>query len=389
MKIIFVHDHIFKVTGADCYSSGGLPAAVWQRYLFVFNGLTVVGRDGGCLSPEDRGYTLSSTEGVKFKLLPNISNLKNLLWCSEIVSKECKRLISEHDGVIARLPSRLGHVFVAEAIRQGKPYAVEVVACPWDALWNYGNWKGKLLAPFSMLNLKRSLYRSPFALYVTKEFLQKRYPTKGVSTFCSNVEISEVAQQVLSHRIRSIQNGNKIVFGLIGNYSSRYKGIDVAIQALAAIDDRLPEWEFQIIGSGDSAFYLQLANSLGVSNKVKFVGSKASGQPVYDWLDTVDIYLQPSYQEGLPRALIEAMSRGCPALATSVAGIPELLHKTEMVKPGDFRSLSEQILSMSSDLSRRSQAANANFEKAKEYYKYTLDERRSSFWKRFHASVLR
>lgn len=387
MKILFVHDHIFKVDGGSFYSSGGLPAAIWQRYLSVFETLTVIGRDGGVLSSEDHGYTLSSCEHVNFTLLPNISNFKNLLLGNKIVSAGCRQSVSESDGVIVRLPSRLGQVFLAEAIRQKKPYAIEVVACPWDALWNYGDWKGKLLAPFAMLNLRRRLSASPFALYVTRVFLQGRYPTSGFSTFCSNVEIAEVSQEVLNRRIFSSCKGERLIFGLIANYSSRYKGIDVAIQALASIQDHLPEWEFQVLGSGNSDYYLQLSERLGVADKVKFLGSKPSGQPVYEWLDSVDIYLQPSYQEGLPRALIEAMSRGLPALATAVAGIPELLDDENLVPAGDSVMLSRKILNLANDEELRICQAEKNFATARQYYKCVLDERRKAFWLAFRNNI--
>ena len=55
--------------------------------------------------------------------------------------------------------------------------------------------------------------------------------------------------------------------------------------------------------------WMQEAKKMNVSNFIQFDGTLPSGQKVYDWLDEVDIYLQPSFQEGLPRALIEAMSR--------------------------------------------------------------------------------
>ena len=387
MNTLFVHDHIFKKNGSDYYSSGGLPALVWSRYLSVFDSLTVVGRDGGSLSSDDCGWTLSSCNGLRFTLLPNISNFKSLIIRNKLVSKECRRLVAEADGVIARLPSRLGQVFIAEAIRQNKPYSIEVVACPWDALWNYGSWKGKLVAPFAMLNMKRRLMSASFGLYVTKEFLQSRYPTKGRSTFCSNVEISEVSEAVLSNRKLRINSREKITFGLIGSYSSRHKGIDVALKALAAVRGRIPEWEFLVLGSGDSEYYSQLAQKLGIADRIQFVGSKPSGQAVYDWLDSIDIYLQPSYQEGLPRALIEAMSRGLPALATSVAGIPELLADSELSPPGDSITLSRKIMDLTQNKSLCISLSERNFNVAKQYYKSILDERRESFWIAFKSSV--
>ena len=385
MRVIFVHDHIFKRKHDVFYSPGGLPSSVWARYLKVFDNLTVVGRDGGFLSDQEKGYTISSTDRVVFKLFPNVSNIKYLLLGNSDVKKSCKYLIEQHDCVIARLPSRLGQLFVREAIRQGKPYAVEVVGCAWNALWNYGNWKGKVFAPFATYILKNTVSKAPFTLYVTEHFLQERYPCKnGLTTFCSNVEVPEVLDLILEKRLKKIRESNiKFIFGLIGNYSSKYKGIDVAIRALAMADPKLPSWEFQVLGSGDSQVYSELANELGIANKVKFVGSLPSGQPVYNWIDEVDLYLQPSLTEGLPRALIEVMSRGCPAVGSSVGGIPELLPLEKMVIAGYDKSLSEKLISLSSDKDQLVQMASENFVKAKSYYNTVLDERRTTFWLSF------
>ncbi|MBV4494405.1 glycosyltransferase family 4 protein [Pseudomonas sp. SWRI12] len=384
-RVLFVHDHIFKYRGNAYYSGGGLPAAIWPRYLQVFPSLTVVGRDGGTLIEGEEGYTLSSASGVDFCLLPGISNLKSLLLGHAGVEAVCRSLVADSEGVIARLPSRLGHLFVKEAKRQGKPYAVEVVGCAWGSLWDHGSWKGKFLAPIEALKTRQAVASAPFALYVTEKFLQKRYPCKGgVTTFCSNVNIQPVADEVLFARQRRIESHKtKVVIGLIGNYSSKYKGIDVAIRAMALADEKLPEWEFQVVGSGDASAYIDLAHKLGVDEKVKFVGTKPSGSAIYEWLDTVDLYLQPSFQEGLPRALVEAMSRGCPAVATSIAGIPELLKDSEMIAAGDHATLSSKILALLQDNEAMLRLARENFERAQSYYQPVLDTRRTTFWSSF------
>ena len=62
----------------------------------------------------------------------------------------------------------------------------------------------------------------------------------------------------------------------------------------------------------------------GVEDDVQFMGVMPH-EKVFEWMDNLDIYIQPSDQEGLPRALIEAMSRACPAIGSTTAGIPELL----------------------------------------------------------------
>ena len=187
-------------------------------------------------------------------------------------------------------------------------------------------------------------------------------------------------EYVLKRRLDKVERTvDKIIFGLIGNFSASYKGIDVAIRSLGQVDSELPDWEFQVVGSGDPSSYISIAEDLGVSEKVKFVGSLPSGVAIFDWLDKVDIYLQPSLTEGLPRALVEAMSRGCPAIASNVGGIPELLMKEQMVPPGDYKSLADNILCLVKNNSVQRKLAIQNFEKSKLYYSDVVEERRSNF----------
>lgn len=389
MNILFVHDHRFKEEKSLFFSNGCFPSTIWKRYITVFDSITVVGRNDGLLGESDKGYILSSIDGVDFKLFPNISNLKSLFFGNSVATEACQKLVAKHDAIIARLPSRLGQLFVNEAIRQGKPYALEIVGCPLDALWNYGTWKGKILAPFAAMNLKKMVAKSPFSLYVTESFLQKRYPClNGQTVFCSNVEIPSVDDAVLVQRLEKIKKPHVVlIFGLIGNYSSEYKGIDVAIRALALADKELPKWQLQVLGTGNSKKYQELAQQLGIGSKVNFIGSLPSGQPVFDWLDFVDIYLQPSFTEGLPRALVEAMSRGCPALASSVGGIPELLDNNQMIIAGDYVKLAELIKKLEKNHEHCIQVSEQNFIKAKNYYMSALDQRRTDFWCEFHDFI--
>lgn len=390
MKILFVHDHKFKFKENKFYSNGSFPSSIWPRYTIIFNELTVVGRNGGELTAEDKGFTLSNAEGVSFKLLPNLANLKSLIFGNKEAEQAAKKMVAKHDALIARLPSRMGMLFVKEAIKQNKPYAIEVVGCPWDGLWNYGNLKGKLLAPYSWFELKQIAKKTKFAIYVTEFFLQRRYPTSAnaVTTFCSNVEIPAVAPEVLTARLEKISNkpaNEPLVFGLIANYSSKYKGIDVAIKALK--EANLPNWQFKVLGNGDPAYYQQLAKELQVEGKVHFVGSLPAGEAVFEWIDSLDIYLQPSFTEGLPRALAEAMSHGLPAFATAVGGIPELLPSTELIKAGDYQDLAKKITALAVNKEQQLKLAEQNFNKAKNYYKETLDERRNEFWVGFREQV--
>ncbi|WP_370215817.1 glycosyltransferase family 4 protein [Idiomarina sp.] len=389
MKFVFAHDHFFKEGKGGFYSSGSFPASIWSRYLKICDELTVVGRDGGMVRDDELGLARSSTAGVTFELVPNLSNLRSLVLGNKAARCRCRHIVSNSDAVIARLPSRVGSLFVQEAIRQRKPYAVEVVGDPRESLKYHGSLQAKLYSVLAASNLRKMVRNSPFSIYVTEQYLQNLYPNKsGFTESCSDVEIAPVDEYVLQRRLDQIERHvDKIIFGLIGNFSASYKGIDVAIRSLGQIGSELPDWEFQVVGSGDPSSYVSISKALGISEKVKFVGSLPSGVAVFDWLDKVDIYLQPSLTEGLPRTLVEAMSRGCPAIASNVGGIPELLMKEQMVPPGDYKKLADNILGLVKNRSAQRKLAIQNFEKSKSFYSGVLEERRSNFWRAFRKYV--
>ncbi len=74
----------------------------------------------------------------------------------------------------------------------------------------------------------------------------------------------------------------------------------------------------------------------------------------------MDLYLQFSKIEGLPRALIEAIARGCPAISSNVGGINELLSMETLVNSGDSLALSNKISRLLKDPQKIKKAAIEN-----------------------------
>lgn len=390
MNVLFAHDHKFTRISDVFYSNGTFPSIIWRRYTSVFGHLTVVGRDGGENGADVNRSTRSSAEGVRFELLPDTSNLKSFLFGNETAERKVEELVRGHEAVIVRLPSRVGTLFVNEAIKHNKPFAIEVVGCQRDALWHHGSIKGKLYSFYAAKQVKAAVMKADFVIYVTKNFLQERYPSaqSALIDFCSNVEVPYVNERVLAKRLEKIVSATAdsiTVFGMIANYSCDYKGIDLAIKAIA--ETKVDCFELRVLGKGDPSRYINMAYKLGVGEKVKFVGSLPSGDAVLSWLDDIDIYLHPSRTEGLPRALIEAMSRGCPSLATNVGGIPELLPNECMIKVGDTDSLARKMTILAANKEMRAMMAEKNFLVARQYCKEDLDKKRLDFWKRFHDYI--
>lgn len=392
MKLLYVHDHYFMThrSGAVYSASGSFPAAIWARYLSAFASITVVGRDGGQCDDTPSSRVLSSAQRVDFCLMQNMSTFNALVGVNKAIRAQIAELVRTHHAIILRLPSRYGELVAREARRQNRSYAVEMVGCAFESYYNYGTLLGKLVAPFAYLSTRYFTVRAEAVLYVTQFFLQQRYPTKAqMTTFCSNVELDAVDAAVLQTRLARIAaaRGVPIAIGLIGHFMADYKGVDTAIRMLATLRVAGCNCELHIVGRGEPAPYLALAKQLAVAEYTHFLGVLPGAKAIAPWLDSMDYYIQPSRIEGLPRALVEAMSRGLPAVASRVGGIPELLKRDYLAAKEDVAGLSERLLVLMRDSKATAQAAQDNFIHAQSYEKSRLDKRRTAFWQAYAASL--
>ena len=385
MKAMFVHEHKFvRDETGKYYSSGQFPYRIWRRYLEIFDELVVVGR----LRPLRSGETvqsldLSSGPGVSFVEVPSLSDPCSLIFRRQEVAARIRTAMQTCDAVIIRT-SAIGQLAAGIGMQLKKPWAVEVVGCAFDSLWNYGNWQGKLYAPLAATMNRRMIGKAPFAIYVTQRFLQHRYPCPGYSVGCSDVQLEKRDEKLLTQRLKRME-GVVPVFkiGLIGSLVHSHKGVDIALRALGRSKKQLPPFEFRILGGGDPERWQALAEECGVGSQTVFCGTLANGAAVNHWLDEVDLYIQPSRVEGLPRALVEAMSRGCPALGSNVGGIPELLDSQCLHKPEDVTGLARLLVNALTNKDWRVEQAQKNFRRTAEYDGEVLGEVRRNFWLKF------
>ena len=385
MKILFAHDHKFyRGTDGLYYSSGQFPYRIWQRYLDVFDEIVVVGRVNTELPGETEGKRdLSSGPRVSFVEIPNLNEPIAMIVKRREAERRIREVLMDCDALVAR-GSTIGEVAIGVAKQMGKPWALEVVSCPFDALWNYGTWQGKVYAPYAAYKTRQLTKEAPYVVYVTEKFLQGRYPCRGRSIGCSNVQLSKSDKSVLEQRLARINKGGlPFSIGLIGSLSNSYKGIDVALEALSQVKAQLPPFEFRILGAGDPEKWKRIADQKGLAGQTVFCGTLANGTAVNLWLDEIDLYIQPSFQEGLPRALVEAMNRGCPALGSSAGGIPELLDDSCIHKAGDSKKLAVMLKHASVNKQWQARQAMRNFSEAARYDKSVLDPRRRQFWTEF------
>lgn len=386
MRVLFCHDGpLIKDENKQHYGVAH-NNETFSRYYSIADELVIAIRVKE-ISSKDASNKLSkiTVNPFEVKSCPNISSLRGQFKNKKEVKKIISEEIKKSDYIVVRLPSFIGNLAVDVARKLNKPYLVEVVACPWDGFWNH-SLTGKLVAPFMYYATKKRIAESQYVVYVTNEFLQKRYPTKGKNINCSNVALKEFDDKTLERRIdkiESMQKSYKIVIGTTAAVNVRYKGQRYVIQALGELKKHgLTNYEYQLVGGGDQAFLKSIAERYNVSDQIKFLGAMPHNK-VFEWLETIDIYAQPSRQEGLPRALIEAMSRAVPAFGARTAGIPELLDN-EFIFSNTRKNIDEicKIL-MCFDKETMLNQAKRNYEESKKYDKRIVEERRRKFFEKF------
>lgn len=285
------------------------------------------------------------------------------------------------DLVICRCPSFVANRAAGCARRLGIPYFAESMGCAWDALWNHGI-AGKIIAPYMYMKMRSTVAHADYALYVTNEFLQKRYPCKNESIGASNVRIESVDPQVLDRRLEKIrsQKAGEISLMTTAAVDVRYKGQEYVIRAIPQLNQAGIRVRYTLVGGGDPAYLQQVAKKCGVEDQVVFAGRKSLDE-VFILLDETDIYVQPSLQEGLPRSVIEAMSRGCPAVGARTAGIPELIAPECVVRRKSANDIAQTIIKIA-NAETMTALARQNFENAKEYEDSVLNGRRNAYFEK-------
>ena len=390
MKMLYCHDGpLFKDENGSYYSLG-LSNEVFERYNNIVDEIKLLIRVTPVKSKDISGrmtpITLPNIEVIE---APNLSTFKGITVDRVKLKKSLIEEIKDIDYIFSRIPSHIGNVGVDVAKELKIPYMVEVVACPWDSLWNYSI-KGKLVAPYFTKATKNRVKHAQHAIYVTNEFLQKRYPTDGKSTNCSNVILTSVDSTILQSRldkINQIQNSEKVVIGTTASLDIRFKGQQYIIEALGKLKKiGITNFEYQLVGKGDPNYLLEIAKKYDVVNQIKILGPKKHDD-VFKWLDTIDVYAQPSRQEGLPRAVIEAMSRGLLVIGAATGGIPELISPDYVFS--NSKTNIEEIVNLLSNITKEDlvREGTRNFEESKQYLRSVIEERRQEFLKEFVIDV--
>jgi teichuronic acid biosynthesis glycosyltransferase TuaC len=134
------------------------------------------------------------------------------------------------------------------------------------------------------------------------------------------------------------------------------KGLYELLEAFAVARQSVPALQLKICGRGPETAGLQKKiNELKMTGCVELVGAVAP-EKVPAWMQASDIFAFPSYREGMPNAVMEAMTCGLPVIATAVGGLPAALGQCQgaiLVEPKNIEQLTGAILKVAGDTTLR------------------------------------
>ena len=352
----------------------------WSYYLDVFSHIIVTGR----MEESDSAAVgeLRSAKGpnVSFVGLPNWNGAADYYLNAGTIKSILLGAL-ESRAVCLRGPSLVTALLNNPLQNTGRPFGMEIAGDPWESL---SRKSGKtFLWPLARYKTRRDLEKlcreADATAYVTEKALQKRYPPapSAFTTHFSDVILNDADFAAVPKKY----GGGPFKIIHVGTMRTLYKAQDTILKALKIIVTQYPQTQLTLVGDGIYQKSLtQLTADLELTPNVSFIGMLPGPTAVRDELDKADLFILPSHTEGLPKALIEAMARGLPAVGSNVGGIPELLPVDCLVPPGDAAALAKNILGLMDQPERLYALAVDNLKKSREYHITSMRHRRIQYY---------
>ncbi|MDC1308666.1 glycosyltransferase [Saprospiraceae bacterium] len=392
MILYFVQEAKYVLYNNKVYSPRINYITHWERYLSHFNQVVALARVENVENmPEPDHYHRVDGPNVSILPLPMYDGPIGLLKVKNRIRSIIDNEIPRDSAVVLRVPGHLGLIAQSVLQSKGMMYACELVGDPLEVskYMPYSYLLRKSYGYYMYSSTKKLVRDAIGVLYVTDYALQQRYPlgTASITASASNVilpdqlVIDKPKEYDQSYLDRLYDNQKKpIKIGVVGMLYS-IKSPREIISACSKILQSGMNVQLYFAGDGPMREELQdLCEELLLTDNVIFLGNLKGGAEVFNFLDSLDLFVQFSKTEGLPRSSVEAMARGCPILASAVGGQVELVEQKYLVQSQNVEQLFNKMKFLLNNPSAMNAASRRNIEASREYTMSVLKEKRYNYY---------
>jgi glycosyltransferase involved in cell wall biosynthesis len=340
-RLLIVTDNTFYRRGDVVFDRYCFDRAFFDDYAAVFDEVRAAARvdHGNAVD----GMHRADGAGIAFVDLANVRGAAWVLapwWC------HCRPLaaaVARADAVCVRIPSVAGWHAARLARRLGKPLMFELLGDPLAG--GIGSPTHRIGGLIQYRRTRQIVRWSSAGSYVSRGHLQRRYPAaaEAVTAAISSIRLPPAAFRpprdapARPDRLRLVCVGS---FLPVKNHATLLRALALAKQAGLTLS-------LTLVGDGPlrRAIEARIAR-LGLGADVRLTGHLAGRAKVEAELDAADLFVLPSWSEGMPRAAIEAMARGLPVIGSAVPGIRELLPTEVLFDPRRPREITHLIESL-------------------------------------------
>ncbi len=166
----------------------------------------------------------------------------------------------------------------------------------------------------------------------------------------------------------------KITFGFAARMEE-LKGPMVLMEAFAVAHKQCENICLNIAGDGSQRQKIAArAKALDVASRYRYHGVYTHPEQCREYMESLDVFVMPSFSEGTPNSIVEAMACGKPIIASAVGGIPDMIDEDSgiLVAPGDVGVLTEAMLKLARDPELRKRMGDAAQQRYQKFFSPTV-----------------
>jgi glycosyltransferase involved in cell wall biosynthesis len=170
-----------------------------------------------------------------------------------------------------------------------------------------------------------------------------------------------MSEEISNGRGAPHQANGHVKFGFAARLEE-LKGPTILMEAFAATRDHVPGVRIKLAGEGSERKKVTaLARSLGFADHYDYNGIYNRPEERTSFMHDLDVFVMPSFTEGTPNSIVEAMANGKPIIASAVGGIPDMINHDSgiLVLPGDARALAKAMILLAKNPDLRRQMGQA------------------------------